>query len=182
MFFIHGIIMVSGGMVEFIQSPKKDVEPMSVTSVAFSHDGDIPPDHTCKGKNISPMLTWDNIPKGTQSLILIMDDPDKSGATVSHWVVYNIPPGKKSLTSGQPQIRTLPDGTLQGVNDFRKTGYTGPCPSKGERHQYHFHIFAIDQMLSPTLPLPHTVDRISLLKIIEGHVLGYGELVGSFEG
>jgi phosphatidylethanolamine-binding protein (PEBP) family uncharacterized protein len=68
------------------------------------------------------------------------------------------------------------------VNDFRTTGYTGPCPNRGERHTYHLHLYAIDTMLYPTLPLPHTVDRISLLKVIEGHVMGYGELTGTFEG
>jgi Raf kinase inhibitor-like YbhB/YbcL family protein len=182
MVFIPGIMMVSGGMVEFIQSPKQLVKKIKLTSDAFSNGGMIPAVHSCEGKNTSPGLSWDKIPKGTQSLILIMDDPDRSGETVSHWVVYDIPPDKKSLSPSQPPIRTLPDGTLQGVNDFRVTGYTGPCPKKGEQHSYHFHLYAIDSMLYPTHPLPHTVDRISLLKIIEGHVLGYGELIGLFEG
>jgi Raf kinase inhibitor-like YbhB/YbcL family protein len=182
MVFIPGIILVSGGMVEFIQSPKKHVEQIKITSESFQRGGKIPATHTCKGENSSPGLTWENVPKGTGSLILIMDDPDRSGETVSHWVVYNIPPQTKSLSPAQPQIRTLPDGTLQGVNDFRATGYTGPCPKKGEQHRYHFHLYAIDMMLYPTLPLPHSVDRESLLKIIEGHVVGYGELIGHFEG
>jgi Raf kinase inhibitor-like YbhB/YbcL family protein len=182
MVFIPGILMISGDRVEFIQSPKKHVEKITLTSDAFSSGGKIPPVHTCKGENTSPGLVWDKVPKGVQSLILIMDDPDRSGETISHWVVYNIPPDKKSLAPAQPPIRNLPDGTLQGVNDFRTTGYTGPCPKKRERHTYHFHIYAIDIVLYPTLPLPLTVDRISLLKVIEGHVLGYGELVGLFEG
>jgi Raf kinase inhibitor-like YbhB/YbcL family protein len=180
MVFIPGILMASGGMVEFIQSPKKHVQMIKLTSDAFSNRGKIPSLHTCKGEDASPGLSWDTVPEGTQSLILIMDDPDRSGETVSHWVVYNIPPGTKGLPPSQPRVRTLPDGTLQGVNDFRVTGYTGPCPKKGEDHMYHFHLYAIDTTLYPTLPLPHTVDRISLLKIIEGHVLGYGELTGSF--
>jgi Raf kinase inhibitor-like YbhB/YbcL family protein len=182
MVLIPGIILVSGGMVEFIESPKKHVEKITLVSDAFSDGGTIPAAHTCEGENISPGLSWDKVPKGIQSLILIMDDPDRSGETVSHWVVYDLSPDKKTLPPSQPRIRTLPDGTLQGVNDFRTTGYTGPCPKKGEEHTYHFHLYAIDTMLYPTLPLPHTVDRIALLKIIEGHVLGYGELTGRFEG
>ncbi len=181
MVFIPGILL-SGGMVEFIQSPKKHVDRIKLTSDAFANGGKIPAGHTCTGENISPALSWDKVPKGVQSLVLIMDDPDASGETISHWVVYDIPPDKKHLPAALPSIRTLSDGTLQGVNDFRTTGYTGPCPKKGDQHTYHFHLYAIDTVLYPTLPLPHTVDRISLLKIIEGHVLGYGELVGSFTG
>jgi Raf kinase inhibitor-like YbhB/YbcL family protein len=182
MIVIPGILLVSDGMVGFIQSPKKYVKKITLTSDAFSEGGDIPAVHTCVGENISPGLSWDPVPKGVQSLVLIMDDPDRSGETVSHWVVYDIPPDTTGLTPSQPRIRTLSDGSLQGVNDFRTTGYTGPCPNKGEKHSYHFHLYAIDTMLFPTLPLPHTVDRISLLQLIEGHVLGYGELIGSFEG
>jgi Raf kinase inhibitor-like YbhB/YbcL family protein len=168
-------------MVEFIQSPKKMVGEIDLVSDAFSQGGEIPPEYTCKGKNISPGLSWDTVPKGTESLILIMDDPNRMGETVSHWVMYNIPPGKRTLPPSQPQIRTLPDDSLQGVNDFQKTGYVGPCPKEGERHQYHFHLYAIDMMLYPTHPLPHTVNREALLMIIEGHVLAYGELVGYFQ-
>jgi conserved hypothetical protein TIGR00481 len=180
MVLLMGILMVAGSNVEFIQSPKKHVKKIALTSVAFSKGGRIPSDHTCEGEDTSPGIAWDTIPEGTQSLILIMDDPDQMGETVSHWVVYDIPPDKKGLPPALPRLRTLPDGILQGVNDFRTTGYTGPCPKKGEPHTYHFHLYAIDTMLYPTLPLPHSVDRIALLKLIEGHVLGYGELSGTY--
>ncbi|MDD1675500.1 MAG: YbhB/YbcL family Raf kinase inhibitor-like protein [Methanomicrobiales archaeon] len=168
-------------MVEFIQTPKNLVKTLHLTSDAFSEGKKIPSIYTCKGQNISPGLSWKDVPEGTKSLILIMDDPNSSGETISHWVIYNIPPDKRNLPSSTPPIRTLPDDSLQGVNDFRKTGYTGPCPKHGERHQYHFHLYGIDIMLYPTNPLPHTVDRETLLKIIEGHVLGYGELTGYVE-
>jgi phosphatidylethanolamine-binding protein (PEBP) family uncharacterized protein len=113
MFLIPGIMVVSGDGVEFIQSPRKHVEKITLTSDAFPAGGEIPSTHTCSGENTSPGLVWDKVPRGVQSLILIMDDPDRSGEIVSHWVVYDIPPNKKRLTPSQPQIRTLPDGTLQ---------------------------------------------------------------------
>jgi len=182
MIFIPGFTLVIGELAKFIQSPRSLARTIKISSDAFTNNGEIPPAYTCKGQNISPGLTWNNIPKGTVSLILIMDDPDVNGETISHWVVYNIPSNKRSLPPSLPPLHTLPDETLQGVNDFRKMGYSGPCPKAGERHHYHFHLYAIDMMLYPTLPLPTVVDRVSLLRVIEGHVLGYGELTGNFQG
>ena len=150
-----------------------------ITSPPFKHDGAIPARHTCDGPNVSPQLDWTGVPSGTKSLALIVDDPDAPDPaapkmTWVHWVLYNIPAGTGGLTEGIAE-NELPEGTLQGVNDWHRTGYGGPCPPVG-KHRYFFKLYALDTML-PDLKRPA---KAALEKAMRGHVIGQAELIGLY--
>ena len=119
--------------------------PFQMTTTAFSSGGTIPKNYTCDGPDLSPPLTWKDAPAGTQSFALIADDPDAPAGTWVHWVVYNVPSTAKELPEGVQKTEKLPDGTLQGRNDFRKIGYGGPCPPPGKPHRYFFKLYALDR-------------------------------------
>lgn len=153
---------------------------MSITlkSPAFTAGAEIPQDHTCEGKDRSPMLEWSGVPDGTRSLALIVDDPDAPDPkapkmTWVHWVLYDIPPDTSSLAEA---ITALPAGTREGVNDWKRTGYGGPCPPIG-RHRYFFKLIALDKLLGDL----GTPTKAQLEKAMEGHVLDRGELMGTYQ-
>ena len=153
--------------------------PLSLTSAAFNHNGEIPAEYTCEGEDTSPQLEWSGLPDGTLSLALIVDDPDAPDPkapkrTWVHWVLYNIPPATSGLDKGVLPSH-LPDGTLEGTNDWNRTGYGGPCPPVG-RHRYFFKLYALDTELNE-LPSP---TKAQLLKVMEGHVLEKVELLGTY--
>jgi hypothetical protein len=114
---------------------------------AFPAGGDIPKQFTCSGADVSPALTWSDPPPRTRSLALIMDDPDAPVGTFVHWVVYNLPASARQLPAGVPGNNAIPGGGKQGVNDFPKTGYGGPCPPPGKPHRYFFRLYALDNQL-----------------------------------
>jgi Raf kinase inhibitor-like YbhB/YbcL family protein len=148
-----------------------------LNSAAFVRMGNIPKDCTCEGADRAPPLAWTDAPKGTKSFALVMDDPDAPDPaapthTFVHWVVYDLP----ASTKGLPQMAAFPPGTRQGMNDARKTTYTGPCPPKG-KHRYFFKLYALDTMLGD-LKRP---TKQQLEKAMEGHVLAKAELVGTYE-
>lgn len=147
---------------------------MKLESSAFSANGLIPSEYTCDGKNISPPLTWTEVPTGTQSLALIVDDPDAPRGTFVHWVVYNLP---ATLTELPAHVTTETDlsGGLQGKNDFRSLGYGGPCPPSGT-HRYFFKLYALDQPLK----LPAGASKAQVLATAEGHILASTELIGRY--
>ena len=152
---------------------------LSLTSPSFAADGEIPTRHTCEGEDVSPPLSWSGAPAGTASFALIVDDPDAPDPraprmTWVHWVLYNLP-ADASAVAESPGGRDLPAGTREGRNDWKRTGYGGPCPPIG-RHRYFHKLYALDAVL-PDLGEP-TKDR--LLKAMEGHVLAQGELVGTY--
>lgn len=152
--------------------------PLIIASPAFTQNGRIPSRHTCDGANLSPALEWSGVPAGTKSLALIVDDPDAPDPaapkmTWVHWVLYNIPPGEKGLKEG---IAELPAGTLQGCNDWKRTGYGGPCPPIG-KHRYFFRLYALDTVLD-NLGNPA---RAKLEKSLLGHVIAHTELVGLYQ-
>ncbi len=149
----------------------------ALSSDAFRNGGIIPPVYTCRGQGISPRLSWNNVPEGTRSFVVILEDPDAPSGTFSHWVVYNIPSEKRELPSSFPLTPSLPDGTRQGMNDFRKIGYGAPCPPHGKPHRYRFRIFAVDTLLSAETGKVRTI----LLEEIKDHTLGIAELTGLFE-
>jgi Raf kinase inhibitor-like YbhB/YbcL family protein len=154
--------------------------PMRLTTNAFQHNSEIPSDYTCQGEDISPALTWNGVPAGTKSLALIVDDPDAPDPaapkmTWVHWVLYNIPPEVHELPQGV-DTSELPTGTLQGVNDWRRMGYGGPCPPIG-RHRYFYKLYALDQVL-PNLGRP---GKAELEEAMEGHIITCAELVGTYE-
>ncbi len=153
---------------------------MTLTSSAFTHNGSIPARFTCEGEDLSPELTWSELPEGTRSLALIVDDPDAPDPaaprmTWVHWVLYNIPPDSGSLPESA-HADNLPEGTLEGLNDWKRTGYGGPCPPIG-RHRYFHKLYALDTLL-PDLKQP---TKAQLEKALQGHILGYTELVGTYQ-
>ncbi|HSN16038.1 MAG TPA: YbhB/YbcL family Raf kinase inhibitor-like protein [Anaeromyxobacteraceae bacterium] len=153
---------------------------LELTSPAFANGGEIPALHTCEGKDLSPSLAWRHVPRETVSLALIVDDPDAPDPkapkmTWVHWVLYDLPP----TSSGLPEAvksAALPPGTREGINDWRRTGYGGPCPPIG-RHRYFFKLYALDVALGD-LGLP---SKAALEKAIHGHVLASVELMGTYE-
>jgi Raf kinase inhibitor-like YbhB/YbcL family protein len=153
---------------------------MRLTSTAFAPAENIPARHTCEGKDISPALSWSGIPEKAKSLVLIVDDPDAPDPaapkmTWVHWVLYNIPPQTQSLPEGVAP-ESLPHGTLQGLNDWKRTGYGGPCPPIG-RHRYFFKLYALDTLLSDL----HRPTKAALEKAMQGHILAQTELVGTYQ-
>lgn len=151
-----------------------------LTSPNFQNEGEIPKKHTCEGEDASPALAWSEVPPGTKSLALIMDDPDAPDPanprmTWVHWVLYNIPATIGSLPE-KVKEKDLPKGTLHGLNDWKKTGYGGPCPPIG-RHRYFHKLYALDVVL-PDLKQP---TKAKLEKAMEGHVLLKAELIGVYQ-
>ncbi|MGA7181094.1 MAG: YbhB/YbcL family Raf kinase inhibitor-like protein [Thiobacillaceae bacterium] len=150
---------------------------MQITSNAFAHNSPIPAKHTCTGQDVSPPLSWSGMPAGTKSLALIVDDPDAPDPaaprmTWVHWVLYNLPPTTLGLAEG---VRNLPPGTLEGLNDWGRTGYGGPCPPIG-RHRYFHKLYALDV----ALPDLGKVSKARLEQAMKGHVLAHAELVGNY--
>ncbi|HEY6199999.1 MAG TPA: YbhB/YbcL family Raf kinase inhibitor-like protein [Candidatus Binatia bacterium] len=146
-----------------------------IKSPAFQAGGDIPRKHTCDGGDVSPALSWTDAPVGTRAFALIIDDPDAPGGTWVHWVLYDLPGNAKELSEGIAADKP-PGGAKQGVNDFRKAGYGGPCPPAGAPHRYFFKLYALD---APTDLKPGATKQ-QLLAAIKGHVLGEAELVGRY--
>ncbi|MCX7184723.1 MAG: YbhB/YbcL family Raf kinase inhibitor-like protein [Nitrosospira sp.] len=152
---------------------------LTLISTSFSHDAEIPAHHTCDGRDISPELSWSKLPDGTKSLVLIVDDPDAPDPaapkmTWVHWMLYNIPPDANGLAEGVA-AKDLPPGTLQGLNDWQRTGYGGPCPPVGT-HRYFHKLYALDTLL-PNLKHP---TKAILEKAMEGHVITHVELIGRY--
>jgi Raf kinase inhibitor-like YbhB/YbcL family protein len=151
---------------------------MSITSSAFDHLGAIPSKHTCDGHDVSPPLAWSGVPSGAKSLALIVDDPDAPDpaapkTTWVHWVLYDLPPTAPGLPEG---VKSLPPGTRMGMNDWKRTGYGGPCPPIG-RHRYVHKLYALDTLLGdlgePT--------KAELERAMAGHVLARAELIGTYQ-
>ena len=153
---------------------------LRITSPAFEHGEPMPRRYTCEGDDISPALEWSGVPEGTKSLALLVDDPDAPDPAAPkrvwvHWVLYDIPPDVIRLREGIGGA-DLPPGTLEGLNDWKKAGYGGPCPPIG-RHRYFFKLYAIDCMLKD---LEHPT-KAKLERAMDGHVLARAELVGTFK-
>ena len=152
---------------------------LKLTSTAFSDNGAIPAKYTCEGDDISPPLAWSGAPAGTQSLVLIVDDPDapdpaKPQRVWVHWVLYNLPPDMTGLAEAVAE-RDLPKGNEGGLNDWGRTGYGGPCPPIG-RHRYFFKLYALDVRLKGlTSPRKAQVEAA-----MEGHVLAQATLIGTY--
>lgn len=153
---------------------------LTITSSAFEDGGPMAAKYTCEGSDISPPLQWNGVPEGTRSLALIVDDPDAPDPaapkmTYVHWVVYNLPPDSRGLPEGTRSDR-LPPGALEGLNDWQRTGYGGPCPPIG-RHRYFHKLYALDTLLDD-LGQP-TKDQ--LLKAMEKHVIAQAQVVGTYQ-
>jgi Raf kinase inhibitor-like YbhB/YbcL family protein len=150
---------------------------LTITSNAFAPNGAIPREHTCEGKDVAPALEWSGAPAKTKSFALIVDDPDAPDPkapkmTYVHWVVYDLPAAQRGI----PQGGALPPGAREGKNDWKRTGYGGPCPPIG-RHRYFFKLYALDALLGD-LSAP---TKAQLLEAMKGHVVEQAELVGTYE-
>jgi Raf kinase inhibitor-like YbhB/YbcL family protein len=153
---------------------------MQLTSPSFASQKDMAKKFTCDGEDISPALEWSGAPEETKSFALIVDDPDAPDPaspkmTWVHWILYNIPATVSSLPEGVKDT-DIPEGTLQGLNDWKKTGYGGPCPPIG-KHRYFHKLYALDVVL-PDLKRP---TKAILEKAMEGHILSKAELIGLYQ-
>jgi hypothetical protein len=151
-----------------------------ISSSAFPRGGSIPARYTCDGDDVSPPLAWNDVPEGTRSLVLIVDDPDAPDPaapkmTWVHWVLYNLPADSTGLPEGVAPA-DLPSGTEEGLNDWKRTGYGGPCPPIG-RHRYFFKLYALKVVLPFTDPLT----KAELLEAMEGQVLDEAVLMGTYQ-
>ena len=146
---------------------------MQLTSEAFAHEGAIPQRYTCAADDVSPPLTWSDIPHGTVELALTCDDPDAPGGTFVHWVLWGIPPATTSLAPGE-----VPPGALHGRNDFGASNYRGPCPPRGHgTHHYHFTLYALGERVAA----PRSARIGELRRAMQGHILDTATLVGTFQ-
>ena len=149
----------------------------AIRSPDFANAASIPKAFTCDGEDRSPALQWTDPPAGTKTFALIADDPDAPVGTWVHWVIYNIPASAHALAGGVERKEQLADGSRQGRNDFRKTGYNGPCPPPGKAHRYFFKLYA----LSTELTLPPGASKGDVEKAMAAHTLARAEWMGRYQ-
>ena len=148
---------------------------MFVRSPAFENGDQIPSEYGCHGSDVSIPLIFENVPEGTRSLALIMDDPDAPAGIFVHWVAYNIPSDLQGLPENIPGAPLLANGIRQGINDFGTTGYGGPCPPD-RPHRYFIKLYALDVPLE----LDPGLSKEHLLGVMGGHVIEEAELMGIY--
>jgi Raf kinase inhibitor-like YbhB/YbcL family protein len=148
---------------------------MNLSSTAFENGKPIPSKYTCDGQSVSVPLQWGDPPAGAMSFALITDDPDAPGSTFVHWVIYNLPATARGLPEGVKTDATLADGSRNGNNGARRSGYTGPCPPSGTHH-YYFKLYALDTMLS----LAPGATKDQLLAAMNGHIVAQAQLIGTY--
>jgi len=144
---------------------------LKISSHAFENNGYIPSKYTCDGRNVNPPLLIEGIPANSKSLALIVDDPDAPVGTWVHWVLWNIEPGIKEIKEN-----SIPAGAIQGINDFRKNNYGGPCPPSGT-HRYFFKLYALDIILNVSA----NSTKADLEKAMKGHILQQAEIIGLYK-
>ena len=142
---------------------------LTIGSSEFANQGFIPAKYTCEGENVNPSITIENIPSGTKSLALIIDDPDGPNGTFDHWIVWNIRPKEMIIENTVP-------GT-EGKNSFGKTKYQGPCPPEGKTHRYFFKVYALDSLIN----VQAGSDKKTVEKAMSKHILGEGEIIGLYQ-
>lgn len=159
-----------------LNAKRRKIMDVKLKSPAFNQGDLIPSKYTCDGENISPPLHWSDIPDNTKSLVIISDDPDAPAGIWTHWVLFNIPSDQTQVMESIPNSEVLTNGTKQGINDFGRIGYGGPCPP-GAEHRYYFRLYALDISLS----FDPGATREEVLNAMEGHILGKGELMGRYK-
>jgi Raf kinase inhibitor-like YbhB/YbcL family protein len=177
---LSAMLFIVNGLVVSGESKGGQGMSMKIESSAFAHNGDIPRRYTCDGQDVSPPLSWSGVPEKAKSLVLIVDDPDAPDPkapkmTWVHWVLYNIPASAGGLPEGVSS-GALPNGTAEGINDWKRTGYGGPCPPTG-RHRYFHKLYALDTVLTG-LDKP---TKAQLEKAMQGHILAQAELIGLYQ-
>jgi Raf kinase inhibitor-like YbhB/YbcL family protein len=179
---IAGAFAVLTAVAALASNPTEGGQPMALElkSPSFSNNGEIPSKHTCEGADVSPALSWSGAPPNAKSLVLIVDDPDAPDPkapkmTWVHWVLSDIPPAATGFPEGVKES-ALPAGTREGLNDWKRTGYGGPCPPVG-RHRYFFKLYALDMTLGD-LGRP---TKAEVEKAMAGHVIAQAQLVGTYQ-
>lgn len=151
--------------------------PLTLLSNAFEQGGNIPKRYTCDGDNISPPLAWSSVPEGTQSFLIVCGDPDAPSGIFHHWAAYDVPADWRRLAEGRGP-ESLANGFKQAINDFKKPGYAGPCPPRGDRpHSYHFRLSALSES---SLPLGPSATCGEVIMQARPHVLEFVELIGFY--
>jgi Raf kinase inhibitor-like YbhB/YbcL family protein len=159
---------------------------IAVSSPTLKDGQPVPRQHTPDGRNDSPVLSWSGVPASAKSIMVFCEDPDVGNPPpFVHWVVYNIPPTANGLPEALPIEPGAPlpaqlSGAVQGTNGFRRAIYRGPAPPPGKPHSYHFVVYAIDITI-PATPDAPPLTRAALLDLVQGHVVGRGELVAAYE-
>ncbi|HBE45375.1 MAG TPA: YbhB/YbcL family Raf kinase inhibitor-like protein [Deltaproteobacteria bacterium] len=169
--FLCSIVIFSLSIIPAPSNGQEKIVKLEVSSTAFKENTSIPKKYTCDGKDINPPLTIENVPQGTKSLALIVDDPDAPMGIWVHWVLWNIDPKTREIKEN-----SVPQGAIQGINDFGKSSYGGPCPPSGT-HRYFFKAYALDTVLN----LPQNSRKADLEKGMKGHILGQGQLMGIYK-
>lgn len=175
------ILLLFSLVLCFPQGGEEDKQPltegseMQITSSAFREGEAIPRKYTCDGEDVSPPLSWSGAPEGTESFALIVDDPDAPVGTWVHWVIYDLPAGVTSLPEGVEAVERPHVGGINGITDFRRLGYGGPCPPSGT-HRYFFKLYALDTVMD----LPPGSTKKKLLLAMEGHILAEAQLMGTY--
>ena len=149
---------------------------LQISSTAFSAGETMPKKFTCDGPDVSPQLKWNDPPANTQSIALIMDDPDAPVGTWVHWVLYDLPAATRELSEGVPKQEQLSSGARQGRNDFGTIGYNGPCPPPGKPHRYFFKLYSLDSKLD----LKAGASKAELERTMKSHILGRAQLIGKY--
>jgi Raf kinase inhibitor-like YbhB/YbcL family protein len=148
---------------------------LAIWSAAFVMGATLPDRHVCVG-GVSPPLAWGEVPTNTQSLAILCDDPDAPAGDWVHWVLFNLPPETRSLPEAVARDAKLPGGAIQGMNDYNRAGYDGPCPPPGSPHRYFFKVFALDVRLA----LDAKARKPDLVRAMQNHVLAQGALMGTY--
>lgn len=172
---IFGILLVAAGIFLFsFQRSKEFIKintfAMKISSPVFKNNEFIPAKYTCDGQDVNPPLLIQEVPEGAKSLALIIDDPDAPMGTFVHWIVWNIPPSIAVIKEN-----SLPEGASQGINDFGRNSYGGPCPPSGT-HRYYFKLYALDSLLELKSARKEDLERA-----MRGHIIGKTELVGLYK-
>ncbi|MBU2103210.1 MAG: YbhB/YbcL family Raf kinase inhibitor-like protein [Candidatus Omnitrophica bacterium] len=154
------------------------VYALEVASTSFSQAGKIADRYTCSGANVSPQLSWKDVPAGTKSFVIICEDTDAPMSAWVHWIIFNIPAATRDLPAGASPGNGFSDGTLEGVNDFGGNGYGGPCPPPGKSHRYVFHVYALDTKLTAYTGV---LTKDDLHQAMRGHLLGQASTSGTYE-
>ena len=165
-----GILTIPLSFYSVFPTEAANMGTLKIVSTAFSHNGMIPPKYTCDGADVNPPLTIEGVPENAKSLALIVDDPDAPRGTWVHWVAWNIDPKTKEIAEG-----SVPQGAQQGMNDFRRRDYGGPCPPSGT-HRYFFKLYALDALLNPG----KGATKADLEKSMKGHILAQAEIIGLY--
>lgn len=149
----------------------------SLTSPAFLHEQTIPASYTCDGEDVSIPIHWADPPDGTRAFALVMEDPDAPSGTFTHWVMYDLPAATQELPEGIPKVEQPPNGARQGLNDFHRVGYAGPCPPPGPPHRYFVTLYALAR---PT-GLGTLATKGQVLEAIRGQVLAQAQIMGRYQ-